>query len=195
MILTTFFTLFFGLFSLPLCLAQDAIPLRELPSNFTLAAVNTTLPNSNATGVPLVLGQDGSTSGITFHVTSTYASYPYNDYPTLALIDGALRAYRANGEWSTNATSVKSGGTMGWMTTYRYVSPAAQDYTVLKSPAYEHPILAAHGKADLWSLCPFPAYRYQTTIVYNVSANIPAPPYLPYDPSTCYPVTINVISV
>jgi len=58
-----------------------------LPYNFTLAAVNVTLPNANLTGAPLVLGQDGmkslsarvplinelfigASSGISFYVTS-----------------------------------------------------------------------------------------------------------------------------
>lgn len=32
---------------------------RSLPVNFTIAALNITLPNANSTGAPLVLGQDG----------------------------------------------------------------------------------------------------------------------------------------
>ncbi len=34
----------------------------DLPYYFTLAAWNTTLPNANKTGVPLVLGQNGASS-------------------------------------------------------------------------------------------------------------------------------------
>lgn len=39
-------------------------------SNFTLAALYTTLPNANTTGVPLVLGQDGAITGASFEVLS-----------------------------------------------------------------------------------------------------------------------------
>ena len=69
-----------------LCAAQS--DLSTLCYNFTLAALNTTLPNANSTGAPLVLGEDGTiltvginpsysrmiltgaTSGLTLHVTS-----------------------------------------------------------------------------------------------------------------------------
>ncbi|KAJ3484818.1 hypothetical protein NLJ89_g11952 [Agrocybe chaxingu] len=82
--------LFFAVFLIDLCAAQQ--PLAHLRHNFTLAAVNVTLPNANRTGAPLVLGQNGASTGISFYVTSTYASFPYNDYPTLAMRDGGLRA-------------------------------------------------------------------------------------------------------
>ena len=42
----------------------------SLPFNFTFAALNLTLPNANATGVPLVLGQNGVVTGAAFEVTS-----------------------------------------------------------------------------------------------------------------------------
>ncbi|TFK36216.1 hypothetical protein BDQ12DRAFT_253709 [Crucibulum laeve] len=180
-------------FAITSCLGQTF--LRDLSWNFTLAAVNTTLPNTNDTGVPLVLGQNGATSGIIFHVTSTISSYPYNDYPALALVDGSLRAYGSYGDWITNATAVKSGGTMGWVTTTRYAQSASQDYSVITLATSSLPALAAHGLSDQWSLCPFSGFRGQTNVVFNVSANIPAPPYLGYDPASCYGVTINIIPV
>lgn len=40
-----------------------AVPtLTDLPYYFTLGAWNTSLPNTNETGVPLVLGQNGTSS-------------------------------------------------------------------------------------------------------------------------------------
>ena len=39
-------------------------------NSFTFAAYNTSLPNANTTGVPLVLGQAGAISGASFHVLS-----------------------------------------------------------------------------------------------------------------------------
>jgi hypothetical protein len=47
---------------LQMCAAQTVVS--TLPYNFTLAAVNTTLPNINTTGVPLVLGQNGKCSAV-----------------------------------------------------------------------------------------------------------------------------------
>jgi len=38
--------------------------------NFTLVALNNTLPNANSTGAPLVLGQAGATGGAYLYVTS-----------------------------------------------------------------------------------------------------------------------------
>jgi len=46
-------------FGLHTCMGQTVVSESTLPYNFTLAAVNTTLPNANLTGVPLVLGQNG----------------------------------------------------------------------------------------------------------------------------------------
>lgn len=39
-------------------------------ATFTLAAWNSTLPNANSTGVPLVFGSAGAISGASFHVIS-----------------------------------------------------------------------------------------------------------------------------
>ena len=57
MVLQVLFFTFFISYIGRLCAAQET--LTDLPQNFTLAALNTTTPNSNSTGVPLVLGQNG----------------------------------------------------------------------------------------------------------------------------------------
>ncbi|CAA7270341.1 unnamed protein product [Cyclocybe aegerita] len=183
---------FFVVFLIDLCAGQE--PLLHLPHNFTLAAVNVTLPNANRTGAPLVLGQNGASSGISFYVTSTYASFPYNDYPTLAMRDGGLRAYTSSGRWITNATEVRSGGTLGWVTTTIYAAPAPKVYSAVRVPAYKHHLLAAHGFHNLWSLCPFHGTYPQTNVVFNVSEAIENPPPT-FDPTKCYPVRINIIPV
>lgn len=46
----------------------------DVVNNFTLAAFNTSLPNANDTGVPLVLGQAGAIDGAEFKVFSVRAS-------------------------------------------------------------------------------------------------------------------------
>ncbi|KIP02454.1 hypothetical protein PHLGIDRAFT_79089 [Phlebiopsis gigantea 11061_1 CR5-6] len=62
----------------------------DIAYNFTLAAYNATGPNANDTGAPLVLGQAGAVDGAEFKVLSTWASFPYNDFPTLSLVHGGL---------------------------------------------------------------------------------------------------------
>ncbi|KAF9459256.1 hypothetical protein BDZ94DRAFT_1051458 [Collybia nuda] len=167
--------------------------ITSLPYNFTIAAVNTTLPNSNSTGVPLVLGQNGASTGISFYVTSTYATYPYNDYPSQGLVDGSLRAFMKSGEWITNATETSSGGTLGWVTSRIYGGPATKIYSVSRVPAEKFPLLAVHGITNLWSLCPFSGFRGQTNVVFNVSADVPPPPFLGFDPADCYAVKLNIV--
>lgn len=75
---------------LVMCTWAGGTSIASLPYNFTIAAVNTTLPNTNSTGVPLVLGQNGeyklsrqmstglnstlsgsgASTGVSFYVTS-----------------------------------------------------------------------------------------------------------------------------
>ncbi|KAJ3575403.1 hypothetical protein NP233_g1125 [Leucocoprinus birnbaumii] len=162
-----------------------------LPYNFTLAAYNTTLPNHDKNGAPLVLGQNGATSGVTPHVTSTRASFPYDDYPTLGLINGSLRAYSSDGSWNTNATQVRSGSTLGWVTTTRFATPAPEIYSAVTVPLAKYPLLAAFGHHDLWSLCPFPGRLGQTNVVYDVAAATNGG----FDPQRCYAVILFIIRV
>ncbi|KJA22576.1 hypothetical protein HYPSUDRAFT_67037 [Hypholoma sublateritium FD-334 SS-4] len=173
------------------------VSLDRLDYNFTLSAVNVTEPNANLTGAPLVLGQAGAIDGESFYVTSTYASYPYNDYPSLGLIDNTLRAYMKDGQWLTNTSTVQSGGTMSWYTTSLYTQVAPEIFTALKTPFATHALLAVYGISDLWSLCPFSGAYAQTNLIFNVSgdATTPPPPYLGFDIEQCYAVLVNIIPV
>ncbi|KAL9709662.1 hypothetical protein Ac2012v2_007400 [Leucoagaricus gongylophorus] len=165
--------------------------IATLPYNLTLAAYNITLPNHDNNGAPLVLGQNGATSGVTPHVTSTRASFPYDDYPALALINGSLRAYSSNGSWNTNATEVRSGNTLGWVTTTRFARPAPMIYSAVIVPLTKYPLLAAHGRHDLWSLCAFPGRLGQTNVVYDVAA---AKNGLGgFDTTNCYDVILFIV--
>ncbi|KAF9477214.1 hypothetical protein BDN70DRAFT_811045 [Pholiota conissans] len=177
------------------CLCQFVDASKTLPYNFTLGAVNTSLPNANFTGVPLVLGQAGAIAGESFYVTSTYASYPYNDYPSLGLINNTLRAYTKSGAWITNTTDVQSGAALSWGTSTLYTQPDPPIFSAIRIPTYECPLLAVHGFADLWSLCPFAGTRPQTNVIFNMSADntSPPPPYLGFDPADCYGVVITIL--
>ncbi|KAG7439795.1 uncharacterized protein BT62DRAFT_688057 [Guyanagaster necrorhizus] len=169
--------------------AVSAIP--TLSYKFTLAALNTSLPNTNDTGVPLVLGQNGATDGMTFEVTSTYASYPYNDYPYISLNGGSLKAYRSSGISITNATTVQSGGELEWATSSFYSATPGTSYSAVTPPSGKYAVLAVFGNVDMWSLCPSRAFRGQNNVIYNVSTV--ASPYASYIPSDCCKVTLNIV--
>lgn len=168
-----------------------------LPYNFTFAAVNKTLPNANSTGSPLVLGAGGATGGLTIYTTSTWYSFPYNDHPSLGLVNRALRAFDKLGNWGTNVTIVRSGEKLVWSRSIMYPNPEdnSRVYSAARVPSSEYPVLAAYNITTLWLLCPDMRFRGQTQLVFNVSAVIPAPQYLSFDPYLCYDVTVNLVPV
>ncbi len=51
----------------------------DIANNFTLAAYNSTLPNANSTGAPLVLGQNGAVDGAEFKVLSVRSAPPRSE--------------------------------------------------------------------------------------------------------------------
>ncbi|KAI5833974.1 hypothetical protein K523DRAFT_331463 [Schizophyllum commune Tattone D] len=190
---------FFVALALSLIFAPTSLAQRKtLPYNFTLAAVNTTLPNANGTGVPLVLGSAGAIPGASFYITSTYASYPYNDYPTLGLVNGQLRAYDRYGNWHTNATALSSGNEMGWLSTTLGGSESNQFAVFHATRHHRYASLAVHASDapsspytdSLWSLCPSTQFRGKNEVVYNVSATYQ---YYPFNVSDCYKVTLQVV--
>ncbi|KAL1694003.1 hypothetical protein GGG16DRAFT_100784 [Schizophyllum commune] len=197
-----FIALALSLFLAPTSLAQR----RTLPYNFTLAAVNTTLPNANGTGVPLVLGSAGAVPGASFYITSTYASYPYNDYPTLGLVNGQLRAYDRYGNWHTNASGLASGNEMSWLST-TLGGPVSNQFAAFHATRHHrYASLAVHASDapsssytdslwsrytdSLWSLCPSTQFRGKNEVVYNVSSTYQ---YYPFNVSDCYKVTLQVV--
>jgi hypothetical protein len=119
----------------------------------------------------------------------TYASYPYNTYPTLSLSNGSMRAYRASGAWLTNATAVASGGPLTWYTSALFDRDAARIYT-----AHGHDLrLAAYGVADRWYLCPFSGTLAQTSVVFNVSRASSAKE--DFDSRRCWKVRLHLVPV
>ncbi|KAL1745224.1 hypothetical protein HDZ31DRAFT_63320 [Schizophyllum fasciatum] len=177
---------------LSLLLAPSSLAQRKtLGYNFTLAALNTTLPNANNTGVPLVLGSAGAITGASFYITSTYASYPYNDYPTLGLVNGALRAYGKDGRWITNASAISTGSEMGWVTSSLGGGVETDQYTALHATRFHRfASLAVHGQDALWSLCPSTQFRGKNEVVFNVSSTYQ---YYPFAVEDCYKVTLQVL--
>jgi len=176
----------------PLLTCPDGVNITTLPYNFTLAAFNITLPNSNQTGAPLVLGEAGAVDGAEFEIVSTYASYPYNDFPSLFLLDATVGAWSQEGTTDTNATGTRQGGSINFYSSGLPGAPRQPAYSVLECPGNPFPIFATYGRPDIWSLCPGNQAPYQSQLIFNVSAAVGSP-YILFDPSDCYEVAVNVV--
>ncbi|KIK69167.1 hypothetical protein GYMLUDRAFT_35235 [Collybiopsis luxurians FD-317 M1] len=167
-------------------------------NNFTLAALNNTLPNANTTGVPLVLASAGAIDGESFQETATYASTGYNSFPSLGLVGGNLRAFDAQGNWHTNA-STGSGDALVWGTSSFYSSPANTNFSaVTLSASSDFAALAYNGSTDLWYLCPSdsPTTAVAQNVVYFNTQTIPSKSGVEgASPIQCYSVTLNIVPV
>lgn len=162
--------------------------------NFTLAAYNTTLPNANATGAPLVLGQAGAVDGAEFEVLSTWATYSYNDWPTLSLSAGALIPNSQYGARTTDA-NVTSGSPIVFVTSVDAPAPV-QIYCAVAdidpTGGGEYPLLSLNGDTDGFALClnEIGAYE-QNNIIWQPTPNNGGE----YVYDTCYPVNIQILGL
>ncbi len=57
----------------------------DIAYNFTLGAYNSTLPNSNSTGAPVVMGQAGAVDGASFKIFSVCFSNTVYSLPRLTI--------------------------------------------------------------------------------------------------------------
>ncbi|KAI5829954.1 hypothetical protein K523DRAFT_372556 [Schizophyllum commune Tattone D] len=167
---------------------------KTLPYNFTLAALNTTLPNANDTGAPLVLGYEAYIIGGVIYFETTYASSPDGADVPLGLVNGALRAYGRDGSWHTNASVITSGNAMGWFSSTWRGSPETDQFTALHTPSRHHKYatLAAHGQESLWSLCPTGNNGGKNEVFYNISTTA-APGSQIVVPEDCYKVILQIV--
>ncbi|KAI0692696.1 hypothetical protein C8T65DRAFT_669343 [Cerioporus squamosus] len=161
----------------------------DTATNFTLAAWNTTLPNANNTGVPLVLGQAGAIPGAEFKVLSTFASYPFNQYPSMSLDKGRLIPHGTNVA-PAQAGTVPDGSEPGFVTS-NTVDPeqGPQIYCAVADidPAGHgtgHPFLAVNGDTDSFALCKDGS---QNNVVFKPTSG------KSYDVASCYAVKVQLI--
>ncbi|KAJ4478466.1 hypothetical protein J3R30DRAFT_3280448 [Lentinula aciculospora] len=182
--------LLFSSYAVATATSNKASP--TLGNNFTLAALNNTLPNANLTGVPLVLGSAGAIDGESFYVSSTYYSYPYNDYPALGLLNGNLRAFDRRGNWHTNASAPFLGyEALSWATSTFYSGPASTAFSAFTFPASIYPVLGVNGEYDMWYLCPSDERLGQNSVYYNTTSM--AFSNEPSSRVSCYSVTLNMV--
>ncbi|KIK61142.1 hypothetical protein GYMLUDRAFT_85120 [Collybiopsis luxurians FD-317 M1] len=176
--------------------AVSASPLQASPSltnNFTLSALNTTLDNANSTGAPLVLGSAGAIDGEAFYVSSTYYSYPYNDYSAQGLVGGNLRAFDKQGNWNTNASAPSSSyEALSWATSSFYHDVASTAFSAVTVPASQYPVLAVNGVYDMWYLCSSDEFRGQNSVYFNTTSIESSSGS---SSIACYPVLLNMVPV
>ncbi|KAI0962655.1 hypothetical protein AcV7_001450 [Taiwanofungus camphoratus] len=165
------------------------------PSNalgsFTITAINTTLPNANSTGVPLVLAERADADGYQYYSLATYASAGYNDFPTFSLNNGALIPNADNPKVQA-VDDAPIDGAMIRFTGSNDGSPlkaGAQVYCVSLLSNYDYPVLAVNGDLSSFSICYEPeGPLLQYNVIYKATSGSSS-----YDYSTCYPVQLLAI--
>ncbi|KAI0933298.1 hypothetical protein AcW1_003086 [Taiwanofungus camphoratus] len=159
--------------------------------NFTLAALNTTLPNTNATGAPLVVGQAGAVDGAEYKVLSTYASYPYNDFPTMSLLNGSLIPVSDLGAQISDS-QVSAGNAPSFIVTDSNLPAPAQIYCAVAdtdpTQGTPYPTLAVNGDTDSFALC---MDGSQNNVVWKPTADN----YGAYDYNSCYAVRVQLLGL
>ncbi|THH32667.1 hypothetical protein EUX98_g1489 [Antrodiella citrinella] len=158
-------------------------------SDFTITALNRTLPNANDTGAPLVIGQAGAVTGESFVVLSTFASVAVNEFPTWNLTNGVLLP---NGPVLVSQTNFTAGTAPQWELGQNLPVPAAIWCAVISTsaeggPGSENPTLAGEGDTDDFFLCPTDIG--QVNVVYKPIADN----FDQYIFDECYAVDLKLI--
>ncbi|TFK46198.1 hypothetical protein OE88DRAFT_1668067 [Heliocybe sulcata] len=149
--------------------------------------MNTTLPNANTTGAPLMLGEYISVYGFQEFYLATVATYPYvttSANPSLAMSGGNITA---NAVQSTALTSATSGSFLQFTANFNGpVDPVSGFCGILEKPGDPYPLLAINGRTDVFSICSDGQFD---AVVYNATEGSAA-----YDVGTCYAVTLNMVA-
>ncbi|EKM51294.1 uncharacterized protein PHACADRAFT_263332 [Phanerochaete carnosa HHB-10118-sp] len=160
----------------------------DVAYNFTLTAWNATI-STNDTGVPLVLGQAGAVDGAEFKVFSTWASYPFNDFPLLTLLHGGLFGNGTYGNVA-QASQVEAGDPPSFIIPPQNPTPQIYCGVADTDPAHGgYPQLAVDGDTDSFSLCP--TSGSQVNIIYKSTPNN----YGQYIYDECYDVKLLMLGL
>ncbi|KAH9929161.1 uncharacterized protein B0H18DRAFT_1117524 [Fomitopsis serialis] len=156
--------------------------------NFTLAAYNTSSPNSNSTGAPLVLGWDppgraprpANVRGMALERVAVLHSLGWCALPHPRPDEDGLGAYDF---------TVASGAEVAFFVTEHESDPEpALIYCAAADNESDYAKLAVNNDADSLSLCEATSSWGNIVLVYEASTNNSN-----YDYSTCYPVQVNII--
>ncbi|KAH9895929.1 hypothetical protein C8Q73DRAFT_643841 [Cubamyces lactineus] len=160
----------------------------DTSSSFTLAAYNTTGPNANSTGAPIVMGSDGAYVKAQFWHFITAASWPEAlVYPTVSLANGTLILSGTGDALPAQAVAVQEGDSLVFSASDSANPLAgAQDYCAVSSqqPDSGLPLLAVYGDTNSFSLCQM---AWENVVIYK------AAPDQGYDFDSCYPVKLQIV--
>ncbi|KAH8105391.1 hypothetical protein BXZ70DRAFT_1004894 [Cristinia sonorae] len=163
----------------------------DVAFNFSLSAFNSTL---DLEGEPLVFGQAGAVDGAEFKVFSTFASFPFNDFPTLSLNQGILKP---DGDVSASNSGVADGTEPTFVFTTLDLPPPAQIWCGVASTSAHgggtgNPQLAVNGDVDSFSLC---RTGDQPTAQVNVVYKATADNFGAYIFDSCFPVKLEMVGL
>ncbi|KAI9058928.1 hypothetical protein FKP32DRAFT_1192565 [Trametes sanguinea] len=155
---------------------------------FSIGAINTTLPNANLTGAPIVVNSAGAFSDITVWRLGTWAqySYPLEYTDKFSLENGTLILTGNDGAKPARATTVDPGNSLDFSSLddgSTDPKEGAQIYCVVPSST-ERALIAVNGDTDSFALC---QSSFENVVFYK-----PAPDR-GYDINTCYPVKLQVV--
>ncbi|OSD00300.1 hypothetical protein PYCCODRAFT_1371414 [Trametes coccinea BRFM310] len=159
----------------------------DTASSFTIGAINTTLPNANITGAPIVVNSAGAFSDLSVWHLGTWAQYSYPlEYTSIALVNGTL-VITGDGAKPARADTVDAGNSLEWASLNDGSSvptDGAQIYCAVSPPGNQgSPILAVNGDTDSFSLC---QTSFENVVYYK------AAPDRGYDFDSCYPVKLQL---
>jgi len=159
----------------------------NVANNFTLAAYNTTLPNANYTGSPLVLAGQGAEDGAEFFVLATWNTFPYGPATVFNMVDGGISSTFEEGDEALCGLLEPTDEIQFILT-----SPPLAPWTGFcgiastgagGSPTSQFPQLAVGTDTDSFYLCIIGSgYNAYYAVIYQ-----------PGDPTECYPVQLHMI--
>jgi len=177
------------------CAGVGGLSVTDNASNFTLAALNTTLSNSNSSGAPLLLA--GTTTGNVPQTAflATYASYPADNLPgpEFSLQYGALVPQQGN-DLVAYDLSVSAGSGLGWQVIYPndLQKIGAEIYCIQDDGApsgLQHGVLAVNGDTSDFSLCTTTSTPSLNQVIWKATEDNDDQ----YDYNSCYAVRLQII--
>ncbi|KZT21850.1 hypothetical protein NEOLEDRAFT_1138856 [Neolentinus lepideus HHB14362 ss-1] len=164
----------------------------DLAYNFSLSVVNSTLPNANSTGAPLVLNPQGQdSSGVATYNLATYNSQPdtIGIWPNFTLEHGTLLAnYLADLSISPSGDETEVGGPV---TLTSDANNSAKIYCGVADTDPEQgapPLLALYTNLNEFSICHQREGGEADLLIYNATSSNSL-----YDYVSCYPVLVHLL--
>jgi len=165
----------------------------DTASHFSITALNTTLPNANLTGVPIVYGTaDEEPVGVEFKLLSTWFSTGSNDFHTSSLISGALLPDNAGPAGDVTDSVVGPDTIPLWFISSLGVGEPNDVYCAVPNPATGFPKLAVNGDTESFFLCSQGDFPSAQNVISWKPTNVTGSGI---DFTTCYNVHLQLVGL